>query len=310
MDETQKISFVRNVHAYVKTQAEGEHHIQPKKMPCHVSAIKDNDMIELTFDVTGPFTLPKIVVPQSFSKYHREPTQVGDPGFVTMGDFSLAGPSAAGSNGAAPTASLHLRGNLANGVFQPISNTKWPKKDPNMFLVTGGPSGHTTQSADGKTSKIIDALNNILHISSNGIIHQAEQAIAHISGQTLTQAASQINHVAQNFTFGAPSTTIVITKVATDTSAPPTIPTIPEPVEKTIMTVIGDLHATGIITTPTGSVGPGGSAGPQGPQGPPGAPIQGTLPATITGAKGGNTALASLLTALVTMGLIVDHTTS
>jgi hypothetical protein len=306
-EETQKISFTNNIHAFVKTLVQNGTQVQPKKMPCHVSAIKENDQIELTFDVTGPYTLPKIIVPQGFSKYHREPTQVGDPGFVMMGDFSLAGPSAGASGGAAPTATLHLRGNLTNGVFHPISNSKWPKKDPNMFLVTGGPSGHTTQSADGKTSTIIDALNNLLHTSSNNIIHQAEQAIAHIAGQTLTQAANQINHVAQNFKFGAPSTTVTMMD---DTVAPPTIPTIPEPVQNTIMTIIGDLHATGMITTPTGSVGPGGSAGPQGPQGPPGAPIQGTLPATITGAKGGNTALTSLLAALVTMGLIVDHTTA
>ena len=300
MDDVQKVSFTRNIHAYVKTQVQNGHQVQPKRLPCHVSAIKENDLIELTFDVTGPYTLPKIVVPQSFSKYHREPTQIGDPGFVLMGDFSLAGPSANPGG----TASLHIRGNLTNAVFQPISNTKWPKKDPNMFLVTGGPSGHTTQSADGKTSQIIDALNNILHTSSNNIIHQAQQALAHIAGQTLTQASlgGVINHVAAQFTFGAPSST-----------AAQDLPTIPEPIQKTVMTVIGDLHATGMITTPTGSVGPGGSAGPQGPQGPqgpPGAPIQGTLPATITGAKGGNTALASLLAALVTMGLIVDHTTA
>jgi hypothetical protein len=302
MDDVQKVSFTRNIHAYVKTQVQNGHQVQPKRLPCHVSAIKENDLIELTFDVTGPYTLPKIVVPQSFSKYHREPTQIGDPGFVLMGDFSLAGPSANPGG----TASLHIRGNLTNAIFQPISNTKWPKRDPNMFLVTGGPSGHTTQSADGKTTQIIDALNNILHTSSANIIHQATQALAHIAGQTLTNAASTINHVAQNFAFGAPSTVTTMD----DTVSTPTIPTIPTPVEKTIVQIIGDLHATGMITTPTGSVGPGGSAGPQGPQGPPGAPIQGTLPATITGAKGGNTALASLLAALVTMGLIVDHTTA
>jgi hypothetical protein len=331
-DEVQKLSFTRNMHAYVKTQVQNGHQVQPKRLPCHVSAIKENDLIELTFDVIGPYTLPKIVVPQSFSKYHREPTQVGDPGFVLMGDFQLAGPSANPGG----TASLHLRGNLTNGVFQPISNKTWPKKDPNMFLVTGGPSGHTTQSADGKTSTVIDALNNILHNSASTIAHNALNNMLHtVVNGVMSHTSPTIQHIAQTaFAIANKSGAIQLLAPTLNMAAlgnlaeleaydadvrngdkdiSLTPPPLPVPGGQINVTITGNLHATGSISTPSGSVGGSGSAGPPGatgPQGPPGAPIQGTLPQNITGAKGGNAALASLLTALVHMGLIVDNTTA
>ena len=305
-DERQKVSFVDNLHAFVKTQAHNNTHILPKGVPVHVSAIKQGkgqvDLVELTIDATGPYTLPKIIAPQAHSKYHREPTQVGDKGYYVPGTYYIGGESGQGGG----TASMYPRGNLTTGVFHPISNTGWDEKDPNMFLVTGGPSGHTIQSADKKTSMVLDIANNLIHTSSANIIHQAQQQIAHIANGVLTHASlgGTINLVQQQLHIGAPST-------ATAASSSD-LPNIPTPGGHTLVNIIGDLFASGTISTPNGSIGPGGSAGPPGPQGPqgqPGAPIQGTVPQPVTGAKGGNAALTSLIAALVAMGLILDYTT-
>jgi hypothetical protein len=298
MDNAQKISFLNQLNNIGHTLASNSQQIAPKTMQGHVSKILPNDFIEFTIDASSPFTLPVIKIPQAFSKYHREPTQVGDKGYAVPNDFSIGGIDGQGGG----TANMYGRSNLATHVFHPISIKSFDTRDPNMFLVTGGPSGHTIQSHDKKTSTIIDILNNIVHTSSNNITHIAALLMTHNAQNILHQAEQTIIHKAeQTITHIAPQLTMegltTSERAALDIN----------------VTITGNLHATGTITTPTGSVGLPGSAGPPGPQGPqgnPGAPIQGTLPQIVTGAKGGNTALASLLSALVNMGLIVDNTTA
>ena len=60
---------------------------------------------------------------------------------------------------------------------------------------------------------------------------------------------------------------------------------------------------SGSIVGPTGPTGATGPAGATGATGPTPGPRQ-----TVTGSRGGNAALASLLTALATLGLITDST--
>jgi hypothetical protein len=169
MDNVQKISFVNQQHNFVRTKVQDGIQNTPRAVPCHVSKILPNDFVEVTIDATGPWTLPKVQIPQAFSKYSREPTQVGDKGYIVPNDYFLGGES--GQDGS--TASFYQRGNLTTGVFHPISNKNFPVRDHNQFLVTGGPSGHKIQSQDTTTSKVIDAFNNIIHTASQGIIHIA-----------------------------------------------------------------------------------------------------------------------------------------
>jgi hypothetical protein len=316
-DTSQKLSYISQIHNFVRTKAADNQQNQPKTFQGHVSKILENDMLEFTLDATGPFTLPKLQIPQAFSSYHREPTQVGDKGYAVPSDFSIA-PTDGVSGG---TANMYPRGNLATHVFHPISNKNFDQRDPNMFLVTGGPSGHTIQSKDKKTSTIIDILNNIVHVSSSSIQHSAVNNIIHTAGEILSHNGKTINQIAEtamvhavtNGTLQHLAQQIIMAQPSTRLLNVTNPPTPPSPGAQTILNVIGDIHATGNITTPNGSVGPPGGSGPpgvQGPQGPPGAPIQGTLPQIVTGAKGGNTALVSLLTCLVSMGLIVDNTTA
>lgn len=254
--EAQKISFVENLLAFVRTQAQNANHVLPKGVPVHVSAIKQGpgqvDLLELTIDATGPYTLPKIIAPQAHSKYHREPTQVGDKGYYVPSTYYIGGESGQGGG----TASLYPRGNLTTGVFHPISNANWDQKDPNMFLVTGGPSGHTIQSQDKTTSMVIDALNNILHTASANIGHSAAKALTQIAQETLTHAAigdnGLINMVVQKaLTIGAPSSS-----ARTDDLDNP-----PQPINPTVVNIIGNLIASGMVAAAGGMAGAGSSGG-------------------------------------------------
>jgi hypothetical protein len=209
----QKYSLAVQQHNFTATKTADNYQNQAKKLPCHVVTVNNDDTVVVAYDITDPtFTLPNMTVPQAYSKYSREPTQVGDKGYVIPNDVNLGGESGLGGG----VANLFQRGNLTTGVFHPISNTNNPKRDQNQFLVTGGPTGHKTQTQDTTTYHLLDALNNIIHNSSAAInhisikdmIHKAlEGVIAHTSGSNIIHTAlsgiisgnaQSIQQVAQN----------------------------------------------------------------------------------------------------------------
>jgi hypothetical protein len=295
MNDNVKLNFLEYITNFTRTKAEDNQQNVTKPMPGHVSKILENDFLEFTFDLIGPYTLPKVKIPQSFSKYHREPTQVGDKGYALPNNFNLGGVS--GDDGS--TANSFPRGNLAPLAFHPVSNKNWDKRDPNMFLVTGGPSGHTTQSHDKTTSMVIDIVNNITHISSATITHSAAQAINHIAQSSMTHAVLNgvLNHVAHNITMGAPG--------ATTLTDPPTPP---QPTNPINVNVIGSLIASIGLSAPNISVGIGGGGSPVMTE--PIPPQLRNAPQNVTGSRNNpEDAFANLLTALETLGLITDNTT-
>ncbi|HSY77227.1 MAG TPA: hypothetical protein VK890_10245 [Bacteroidia bacterium] len=209
----QKFSLAVQQHNFTATKTADNFQNQAKKLPCHVVTVNNDDTVVIAYDITDPtFTLPNMTVPQAYSKYSREPTQVGDKGYVVPNDVNLGGESGLGGG----VANLFQRANLTTGVFHPISNTNNPKRDQNQFLVTGGPTGHKTQTQDTTTYHLLDALNNIIHNSSAAInhlsikdmIHKAlEGVIAHTAGSNIIHTAlsgiisgnaQSIQQVAQN----------------------------------------------------------------------------------------------------------------
>jgi hypothetical protein len=318
-DIAQKFALVTQLHNFTRTKAADNQHIQPKTFQGHVSAILANDMLEFTLDAIGPYTLPKLQIPQAFSSYHREPTQVGDKGYAVPSDFSIGGTDGVSTG----TSNMYPRGNLATHVFHPISNKNFDPRDPNQFLVTGGPSGHKTQSKDKSTFKLIDQINNIVHYASAAISHTSIGNMVHIAGDILSHnaetinqiakgdithaAAGVINHVASSIVMGAPSTTVVqqyADPTQQDLQLPPLppIPSIP-----TILRVIGSMQATVGISAPSISIGMPGSEQPAMTQ-----PVPPNLiysPRDVTGGRNNNIALENLLQALQVLGLITDSTT-
>lgn len=164
----QKYSLAVQQHNFTTTKAADNFQNQAKKLPCHVKTVNNDDTVTVTFDIVDTtFTLPDATYPQAYSKWSREPTQAGDKGYIVPNDVNLGGESGLGGN----TANLFQRGNLATGVFHPISNTNFPKRDKDQFVQTGGPKGHKVQTQDGTTFHLLDEFNNIVHNAAQGMVH-------------------------------------------------------------------------------------------------------------------------------------------
>lgn len=148
----QKRFFGRDLHEFGDKKSQDWIQRQPRSMPCTVTAVS-YPYVTVSIDLNAkPFTLPQIKVPQSQSAYFREPTQVGDQGYLDVCDYYLGGVSGLGGG----TADLTLRGNLSTGVFRPITRMSFsPMVDPNKAQMQG-PSGFICQTDDGAVSIVGD----------------------------------------------------------------------------------------------------------------------------------------------------------
>jgi hypothetical protein len=264
LNDLSKLNYLKNIYSFARTQSSNTHQNAPKSIQGHVSKILENDFLEFTIDATGPYTLPVIKLSQAFSKYHREPTKVGDKGYAVPNDFYIGGETEDGGG----TANMYPRGNLSNGIFHPISVKSFDKRDPDMFLVTGGASGHTIQSQDKTTSTIIDKLNNIIHNTISSIQHSAIKDIIHTAQGILSHNGSTINSIAKNalthavleggmnlvsqkFTVGASSGSARLLDDST-TPSPPSPPTPSSPtIFQVIGTIVADSMSAGSMSAPT-----------------------------------------------------------
>lgn len=163
----------RDLHEFGDKKSQDWLQRQPKAIPCTVVAIVGNH-VKVKMNVnSAPFTLPQVTVPQSQSAYVREPTQVGDEGFLIVGDYYMGGVSGLGGG----VADLTPRGNLTTGVFQPITRSSFPAMvDPNKAQVNG-PAGVVIQDDAGMTVvtltttsyKIQDAAGNVVMLEASKI---------------------------------------------------------------------------------------------------------------------------------------------
>ena len=110
---------------------------QAKSIPCHVTKV-DKDFIEVAFETANSiFTPPTVKIPQSWSGYSREPTQVGDKGYAVPGNYYLGGVTGdAGGN-----TDFYPRGNLTTLSFNGVSHKQNPQRDYDQLTHMGGPKG-------------------------------------------------------------------------------------------------------------------------------------------------------------------------
>ena len=144
-----------------------------KALPVTVTAIV-GEMVTVAVQAKGNYTMPTITIPQAFSEWVREPTQVGDKGWAVPADFYLGGQS--GLSGG--TADYYERANMTPLVFQHISQKSFPhntNRDLNAALING-PSGVVIQTTDGtvvvyvKKDKVyvMPASGKILYLGGTG----------------------------------------------------------------------------------------------------------------------------------------------
>jgi len=141
----QKRFHGRDLHEFGDKKTQDWLQRTPKSVPCTVTAVEYPFVTVQVNMNAAPFTLPKIKVPQSQSAYFREPTQVGDQGFLEIADYYLGGVSGLGGG----VADLTPRGNLSTGVYRPITRASFsPMVDPNKAQVQG-PEGVVIQDDGG-----------------------------------------------------------------------------------------------------------------------------------------------------------------
>jgi hypothetical protein len=111
-------------------------------MPCHVVEVA-KDFIKIAFETSnGIFTPPIVKIPKGHSQYSREPTQVGDKGTATPGDYYHGGVTGdAGGN-----TNFYPRGNLTALAFHGLSQVANPDRIVDQLTHMGGPAGWIAQA--------------------------------------------------------------------------------------------------------------------------------------------------------------------
>ena len=130
---------------YVRAQDRYQENVQP--LPVTIKKIV-GELVMVTVDMQGVYTQPTLLLPQAFSEWVREPTQVGDKGWAVPSNYYLGGQSGLGGG----TANYRYRGNMTTLVFQHISQKAFPhnkNRDLNAVFING-PNGVVLQDTQGK----------------------------------------------------------------------------------------------------------------------------------------------------------------
>jgi len=160
--------------AAVDQRAQNKTQIAPKDIAATVTKIA-GEMVEVSVEAQGNFTIPKITVPQGYSEWIRPPTQVGDKGHVISSDYYIGGQSNLGGG----TANYYGRANLTPAVWHPVSQDKFKNntnRDMNAVFLNG-PNGVVMQDTKGQC---------VLTLTPTGIVIK-------IGGMTCTISAAGID---------------------------------------------------------------------------------------------------------------------
>ena len=132
-----KHPFPRRMTTFAARKSNDHHEKQAKSIPCHVTKV-DKDFIEVQFETqNNVFTMPTVKIPQSWSHYSREPTQVGDKGYASPGHYYLGGVT----DDSGGNTDFYPRGNLTTISFNGVSHKKSPTRDYDQLTHMGGPTG-------------------------------------------------------------------------------------------------------------------------------------------------------------------------
>lgn len=135
--DSHKHPFTYQMNQWSKKRTNDVSERQAKSIPCSVKKI-DKDFIHVAFETqNGIFTPPVVKIPQSWSQYSREPTQVGDKGYAVPGNYYLGGVT--GDSGG--NTDFYPRGNLTTLSFNGVSHKQNPDRDYDQLTHMGGPNG-------------------------------------------------------------------------------------------------------------------------------------------------------------------------
>ncbi len=157
-----------------------------RALPCKVLAV-NGSLVQVSFEVQGPFTLPPLWLPKAESQWARMPTQVGDVGITVPADTFLGGISGQGSGVADMTREY---GNMSTLVFVPVAATGFSSSPNANQAWLNGPAGARISDA-AQTATVEASANEVqLIVGSASLALTASGLTITIGGLTWTFTAS------------------------------------------------------------------------------------------------------------------------
>jgi hypothetical protein len=172
-NNAQKTPLARSLHELGDIKSQDWLQRLPQRMPATVVAV-DGPLITVSLSGNwGAFPIPTITIPKDESQWAREPTQVGDKGYINGIDYYIGGQSGQGGG----NADLLPRANLTNATFQPISQKSLPVVDYNAYTISG-PNGVVLEDKEKQC---------VFTLTPTGIAVTApEQIVFTVAGLTFT----------------------------------------------------------------------------------------------------------------------------
>jgi hypothetical protein len=135
--DSHKHPFQYGMNYWAEKRVNNSQERQTKSIPCHVVEVA-KDFIKVAFETSnGVFTPPVVKIPQSWSQFSREPTQVGNKGYASSSDYYLGGVT--GDSGG--NTNFFPRGNLTAMSFNGVSHKDNPDRDYDQLTHMAGPNG-------------------------------------------------------------------------------------------------------------------------------------------------------------------------
>jgi len=136
-DNALKMPLSSTIGRHADRTANDHAHPIAKGLPCRVTKV-NKDVVTVAFEGSnGIWNMPTREIPQAFSPYGRDPTQVGDKGYASPSDYYLGGISDLGGG----QSNWQTRGNLTPLAFHPVSRLNSETRDYDQYTGAGGPSG-------------------------------------------------------------------------------------------------------------------------------------------------------------------------
>lgn len=157
-------------------------------LPCTVSQVTSPWVVEVNFEVSGPWTLPKMTVPVLGSPRIADPIKVGDKGVTLAASSRLGGLSGLGSG----TPNLQDQpGNLSCLGFIWLGSTDLITIDPEALALNGNIAVTPTQLgffANPKVDKqsLTGALSDVSDAAAKAVLQSIVDALCD-SGYGLTK---------------------------------------------------------------------------------------------------------------------------
>ncbi len=203
-DNSQKLHAARALNKIGEDRANADREVASKGVPCSVVAVNGHQVTVKLEMQSNSVTLPQITIPQHFSTYTREPTQVGDKGRALPSNYGLSGVSGDGGG-----ADLYPRFNLSALAFHPIAQKSFNQWDGTKHNLNG-PNGAVMQTADGSVKIDIDKASGNVIITTQGsvVINGNLTVTGNITGASGSPqtAVDILNHTHQGVMPGSATT--------------------------------------------------------------------------------------------------------